>query len=170
MPLFYIGYIDQYAQQIIFTISLLGTASVPEEATRIVTGGGAYAGWRFNTDGTTDRRQGSYALGYDDWATPTGHTPGPQYEIRATRQSGSETVLYAGNLNTWEALSSNIVYELYNNLQNGTTQDIVLKIEIRDTATQTVQDTGYYKISVTSNAGGTTTPPTTSTTLPPSTL
>lgn len=164
-----IGIMDPIRDFVTFTISLLGTASVPEEATRTVSGSTAVAGWRFNTDGTTDRRQGSYTLGYDDWATPTGYTPGTEYEIRATRQSGSETSLSTGNLATWEALSSNIVYELSNNAQDGSTLDIVLKIEIRDTATQTVQDTGYYKISVTSNTGGTTTT-TTATTLPPSTL
>jgi len=161
-----IGIMDRIGNLISFTISLLGTVSVPEEASRTVVGGTAIAGWRFNTDGTTDRRQGAWSTGYDDWATPTGYTPGTQFEIRATRDSGSETALDSGNLDTWEALTSTITYELSNNAQDNSTEDIVLLIEVRDTETQTVQDSGYYKISATSNTGGGTTgTPTTDETL-----
>lgn len=164
MPLINTGWMDRVASGISFVISLLGTVSTPEEATRTVTGGEAIAGWRFNADGTTDRRQGSWATGYDDWATPTGYTPGNDYQIRASKESGTETALSTGNLATWENLSSTITYELSNNAQDNSTIDIVLKIEVRDTSTQTIQDTGYYKISCTSNSGGGTTTTTTTVT------
>ena len=159
MPLLWAGIIDKLGG-IVYVISLLGTEPDPEEATRS-TSSTAVAGWRFNADGTTDRRQGSWSAGYDDWATPTSGTPGNGYEIRATLLSGDTPT--TGNLSTWEALSSTITWELSNSTAS-TTLTCDLKIEIRDTSTQTVQDTGYYRITATKTSGGTTTTVTTITT------
>jgi hypothetical protein len=168
LPLLNIGWID--GGKISFTVSLLGTSGSPETASRETTGT-ATAGWRFNADGTTNRRQGTWGGNYDDWALPNSPEPGSTFEIRATRQSGTETSLDVGNLLTWESLSTTITYELSNGKEDNSTEDIVLKIEVRDAATQTIQDTGYYKISVKSNSSGTTTTTTTTgpppTTLPP---
>lgn len=149
------------------TIQLEGTSGSPILATRTATGT-ARAGWRFNGTllnggGTYDRRQGSWAY-YSDWAVPTSPDPSSDYDIRATRQSGSETSLTTGNLNTWENLATTREYSIDNNV-DGTTKDMVIKVEIRDTATQTIQATGYYKIEAIDSGGTTTT-----TTLPPSTL
>jgi len=140
------------SRPIVYVISLLGTLGTPEEATNTDTDARAEAGFRFNTDGTTDIRQGdSYTLSHDDWADPASASPGALYEIRATKSSGSESSLSTGTLNSWQALSSNRTYELLNNFQNNSTMDIVLKIEVRDVATQTIQDTGYYKLEAISN-------------------
>lgn len=160
-----------------YTIQLQGTLGSPILATRTATGT-ARAGWRFNGTllnggGTYDRRQGTWAY-YSDWAVPTSPDPSASYDIRATRQSGSETSLTTGNLNTWENLATTREYSI-DNAVDGTTKDMVIKVEIRDTATQTIRATGYYKIEAIDSGGTTTTttttsPPTTATTLPPSTL
>jgi len=152
MPLINTGWMDRISKQYTYAVTLLGTSGTPEVAAQSVVGGQADAGWRFNAAGTTNRRQGTWGGNYDDWVDTLDPSPGVLYEIRATKQSGSESALDTGNLATWEALSATVTYALSNNLQDGTTEDIVLKIEVRDAATQTIQDTGYYKISVTSSA------------------
>jgi hypothetical protein len=150
----------------IYTVSLDGTLSTPVTARRSANGT-ARAGWRFEgTDpADIDRRQGAYSY-YNDWVSPNTPDPSGDHDIRATRQSGTETTLTVGTLNTWQNLSTNRSYEIHNNV-NGTTKTMLLKIEIRDTATQTLQDTGYYYIKAIDTGGGTTT---TTTTVPPTTL
>jgi len=154
MALFLAGWIDGFKQ--VFPISLLGTSESPEEAERTTTGT-ATAGWKFKTDGTTDQREGAWNTDYDDWHDPPTGNPGNSYEIRATKESGTESSLGTGSLATWEALSSDISYILSNSDEDSSTIDIVLKIEIRDAQEQVVRGTGYYKISCTSQSGGGTT-------------
>jgi len=163
MPLINIGYID--GLKLPHQISLLGTEGTPVVATRTVTGGTAVAGWRFLQDGTTDKRQGSWSVGFDDWYDGSNSTPGDSYEIRATRLSGSETTLATGNLGTWEVLDSTRTYELSNSNEDNSTMTIALKIEIRDVSENVVRDTGYYDISAKSNAASGTTTVTTVTTV-----
>lgn len=154
MPLINSGWLDRVAVQISYVISLLGTVSTPETATDVVAGGTAYAGWRFNADGTTDIRQNTWTTGYDDWATPQTPPPAATFDIRATKQSGTKAALDTGNLNTWESLSGTITYDINNAAQDDSTEDIVIKVEIRKADSQEVQDTGYYKMAATSQSTG----------------
>ena len=131
-----------------------------QNATRTVTDpANANAGWRFGLDGEVDRRRGSWSLGHHDWCTPTGGTPGDDFEIRCTKNSGTNPT--GSGLGTWLALSSDRNWQLAQTVVGSKTCN--LTIEIRDAATQTVQDSQTYTITATVNSGGTTTTTTTTT-------
>jgi hypothetical protein len=90
-----------------FTVDLPATTQ-PATSTKI-TPLDAWCGWRFNVDGTVDRMNSSTASNtgwaYNhDWGTPTGGSPGDDYEIKATLNSG--TIDAGDSTGSWLALST----------------------------------------------------------------
>lgn len=64
------------------------------------------AGWRFNIDGTVDKRvQGVYTFDHR-WFSPSGGTPGNSYWIKFHKNSGTDPNLVNPGLDVWLALSS----------------------------------------------------------------
>lgn len=125
-----------------FTVDLpAGTQSASKTSTSPIT---ASAGWRFNRDATVDRLQSSWAF-LHQWGTPSGGTDGDDYEVRFTKNSG--TTPSGSSLNTWLALSATRSVTLSRSSIGSSTCN--LTVEIRDVATQTVQDSGTYTITAT---------------------
>ena len=154
-----VALINAYAYYVVpaFAVDL---PSSTQSASRTVTDpANANAGWQFNVDGTVDRRQGSWSYNHD-WGTPTGGTPGTDYEIKCAVNSG--TTPSGDSVATWLALTSARTWTLSQTTVGSKTCN--LTIEIRDAATQTVQDSQTYTVTATVNAGGTTTTTATTTT------
>ncbi len=82
------------------------------------------------TDGSTS---------YTSWVTPQSETNAALYEVRATKVSGDAFQPTGSALGTWLPLTSDRGWDL--NLTGVGRFDCVLTIEIRDAATQTIQDT-----------------------------
>lgn len=78
------------------------------------------------------------------WTTAPQAGIGASYQIRATLNSGPTPT--AGNLNTWTDLTTDQTWTLTDVIAAGPTE---LLIEIRDTATGTVQDSGTYTLQLT---------------------
>lgn len=108
----------------------------------------ATAGWRFNRDGTIDRQTFTWAY-RNDWGTPTGGTDGDDYEIKVALNSG--TTPTGLTMGVWYALTGSRVFYLTRSPVGNTSCN--LTVSIRDAATQTVQDTQTYTISVTVDSG-----------------
>ncbi len=132
-------------------VTLSGTLGSPNLATRTITGT-ARAGWRFEADKETYRRQGTWTNFNENWLDGAGAVA--DYEIRATKESGDDPD--SGGLDIWLSLAGNRAWEIANSA-NGTMKECVLKIEIRDANTLTIRDTGYYKIYAEDSGGGGTT-------------
>ncbi len=122
-----------------FAVDLPATT---QNAIRAKINGTAGAGWRFNPDGTVDRDMNGWTSGVHNWGTPTGGTPGSDYQIKATLNSGTSPDGDA--VGSWLALSSARTWTHTRNADG--IDECTLTIEIRDTATSTVQDTGTYYI------------------------
>lgn len=111
------------------------------------------AGVRFTTDGTAQERNGLSPYSYVDvqagqWAsTEPSSGVGDDYEVRLTVNSGSNPSS-GPSVSTWLALSTQRQWDL-----EATGTDTSLSgnwtIEIRDTATSTVQDSATFAISST---------------------
>lgn len=104
-------------------------------------GNTATAGFNFYSNGTYDEFQGGAG---PDWITPSGSGVGSDYEIRCTKNSGTDPS--GSSLNSWLALSSTRQWYLQRTSFGTTTCN--LTIQIRDSLTQTVQDSGTYIITV----------------------
>lgn len=129
------------------TVGLPGST---QSASRSVTDpSNANAGWRFNADGTVDRRQGSWSYNHD-WCDPTGGTPGDDFEIRCTVDSGSTPT--GSSTGSWLSLASTCSWSLSQTSVGSKTAS--LTIEIRDVATETLQDSQTYAISAEVSSGG----------------
>lgn len=106
---------------------------------------------RYNTDGsvTVDKGNvGSYTnIG---WASPTSTGIGSDYEIKATKTSGNSFSTPTGpTLGTWHSLSSSRQWTLSVGPNNyPEIKDCTLSIQIRDSATSTVQDTATITMYV----------------------
>lgn len=125
-----------------FTVDL--PASTQAASHTVNSPGSAAAGWRFERPATVDRLQ-SFWSSHHYWGAPTGGSDGDDYEIKATKNSGSTPTGAA--INTWLALSTTRSWQV-NRSSLGTTS-CNLTIEIRDAATQTVQDSQTYTMSAT---------------------
>jgi len=102
--------------------------------------GTATAGFSFKSNGDIENLGLS---GTDStWINKTGL--GSSYEVKAILSSGDGPSGPA--FNVWHILSSTRTWTLSNN--SGGTNDCVLSVSIRDTATDTVQDTANFTISV----------------------
>jgi len=99
---------------------------------------------RLNTDGTITKDDGNLANYTDtEWVSPTSTGIGSSYEVRATMTSGVTPV---GTFNSWIALSTNRTWSLSRSNLGTTTSAFTL--EIRDTATDTVQDSASISFNV----------------------
>jgi hypothetical protein len=96
-------------------------------------------------DGTISYVKQTGSFTDTEWATPTSSGIGSSYEARATLVLGFTP--QGAAMNTWLALSSPRTWFL-NQITNGS-KSSTFDIEIRDTATQTIQDTGRISMLVT---------------------
>ena len=84
----------------------------------------------------------------DWWSAAPDVGVGADYEIRATLLSG--TTPTSGTLGTWLSLSSNRSWSMVRSTDG--TSSCSLTIEIRDTATSTVQGTATWSLSATKSS------------------
>lgn len=69
----------------------------------------ATAGWRFNSDGTVDRRtEAGWTLAVHSWYSPTQAAIGASYQMRASVLSGStpDTGVYG----SWQVMSGSLTF------------------------------------------------------------
>jgi hypothetical protein len=76
---------------------------------------------------------------YSSWVTPQSETNAALYEVRAIKVSGDAFQPTGSALNTWLPLTSDRGWDLQ--LTGIGRFDCVLTVQIRDAATQTIQDT-----------------------------
>lgn len=119
--------------------SISDTGSNPNDGT---------AGLRVNRDGTIDRyRQNLSGYSYlNDWADPAAADVGDDYEVRLTVNSGASPT-HGNTTGTWLALSAARYWWLNRSTLGTSTAEWL--IEIRDVATQTLQDSDTFSISAT---------------------
>jgi len=99
---------------------------------------------RLNSNGTISKDDGSLGNYTDtEWVSPTSTGIGSSYEVRATMTSG---VTPSGTFNSWIALSTNRTWTLSRSNLGTTTSSFTL--QIRDTATDTVQDSASFSFTV----------------------
>ena len=99
---------------------------------------------RLNSNGTISKDDGSLGNYTDtEWVSPTSTGIGSSYEVRATMTSG---VTPSGTFNSWIALSTNRTWTLSRSNLGTTTSSFTL--QIRDTATDTVQDSASISFNV----------------------
>lgn len=106
--------------------------------------------WRWNNNGTVDTGIGIVGITWTyshDWAVTPAAGIGDDYEIRVTLDSGDTPGSGNITLSTWEALTSNQSIGLQNP-DAATTKSCTLTVEIRDAATQTIQDTQVYTLEM----------------------
>lgn len=85
------------------------------------------------------------------WFDPTSTGIGDLYEIYVSVSSG---VTPSGTLNTWLALSSNRTWSVTDAINDGSSRSSTLAVQIRDAATQTVQDTATVTLTANYFSGG----------------
>lgn len=69
----------------------------------------ATAGWRFNSDGTVDRRTDiGWTLGIHLWHSPVQAGVGNGYQLRATVTGGSEPNV--GTYDTWLSMAASLTF------------------------------------------------------------
>ena len=85
------------------------------------------------------------------WFDPTSTGVGDNYEIYVSVTSG---VTPTGTLNTWLALSSNRTWSVTDTISDGTARSTTLAVQIRDVATETVQDTATVTLTANYFGGG----------------
>lgn len=119
-----------------YIVDISGTHDAADEDASSAT-----AGWSFSTDGTVDILEGSSIYDHD-WATPAGSPHiGFYYEIRATKNSGSDPDGSA--VGSW--LSTFVQWTVS---QTGVGVTLCsLNIEIRDANSQVVLSSGTYTMS-----------------------
>lgn len=108
----------------------------------------AWAGWRIERDGDVGRLRSTSGSPYSDvanWADPVTADVGDAYEVRLTVNSGISPSGQA--VNSWLALTSDRSWYLVQTFEGSKSNNCT--IQIRDAATQTVQDSGTYTMSVT---------------------
>lgn len=103
----------------------------------------------FNTDGTITVSGTDASPTSGTWATG-GTVTGGDYEIRATLSSGSTPT--GPSMGTWNALSTIRTWSMA--VSGSSSDGCTLAITLRDTATQTTQDTCTVNITVDSTGGG----------------
>lgn len=108
----------------------------------------ALAGYNLTSTGTVQTIELFTVNDVEDWVTPTS-AAGAAYQVRATVSSG-DTPNSGSALNTWLTLGSDQVWYQSNNVP-GTVRNGTLLIEIRDTATSTVQDSATVTLTATYN-------------------
>lgn len=97
-----------------------------------------------NTNGSISKDDGNLSTYTDtEWATPTSTGIGSSYEVKATMTSGTTP---SGTFNSWLALSTARTWSLSRSFLGTTTSGFTL--EIRDTATSTVQDSATISFQV----------------------
>jgi len=110
----------------------------------------AAAGWRCLTNGTVAARQGggpgSYVYNHD-WGTPTGGTPGNDYDVMATLNSGTNP----GSTGTWLALTINRTWSLSQTSIGSKTCN--LTISIRPAGGGATINSQTYTITATVDSG-----------------
>lgn len=81
-----------------------GTATADEPGNAPAT-----AGWRFNSDGTVDRRNDTgWTLAVHNWYSPTQAAIGAGYQMRATVLSG--TTPDTGVYGSWQVMSGSLTF------------------------------------------------------------
>jgi len=102
----------------------------------------ATAGWRFQTDGTVDKRtQAAYAADHD-WFKPSGGVPGNSYWIKSV-STGEPTVGSANN--TVLALSSDQEWRIVTNIIEAISSSLAITI-YSDSGGTVVVSTGTYTL------------------------
>ena len=109
------------------------------DTTSAATNGGI-AGFVFSSTGSFYKYLFDVPIEMNYWLSPI--VDMDDYEIRATKQSGDDPDV--GSLSTWENLGTTRQWLF----TAGTTQTCVLRIEIRWTGNNVVQDTADYTMSV----------------------
>lgn len=120
----------------------------------------AYAGWRFNTDGTIDKMNSQTTATFNltnnqQWFQPTGTAPATYY-IRATVASGtgptygrSSSNPTVGTIGSWEALSTERSWYSSRTLDSSGGSYSKLTIEIAsDSGGTNIVTTGTFDIEV----------------------
>lgn len=119
------------------SVSLSGSAVSPNLASQIND-----AGWRFNSDGTVDRRRNGTYSQYNsstEWIIP--NSPSGTYHIRFTLSSGDAADV--GTIGSWIDLSTSPQF-----YWNGAEDDGTMRVEISNDASPIGSDivaTGYYR-------------------------
>jgi hypothetical protein len=85
------------------------------------------------------------------WFDPNSTGIGDLYEIYVSVSSG---VTPSGTLNTWLALSSNRTWSVTDAIDDPSSRSSTLAVQIRDAATQTVQDTATVTLTANYFGGG----------------
>jgi len=118
-------------------------------ASDLAFGGQSVASLTIESDGEVSGT-GNLAVSVTDWwsAAPEAGL-GDDYEVKATVSSGSNPS--TGTVGSWQALSSNRAWSL-RQVTNGSSSSSLL-IQIRDTATQTIQDSATWTLSVQLSSG-----------------
>lgn len=104
------------------------------------------AGWRFNVDGTVDKRvQGAYTFSHN-WFQPSGGTPGNSYWIKFHKNSGTDPNLVNPGLDLWLALSSAREWSLQRAPTGALSYNATISIS-SDSSGSPVLSTGTYTAS-----------------------
>ena len=111
--------------------------------------GTATAGWRFNSDGTVDRRNDlGWTLAYHYWYSPPTPGIGASYYLRATQLTGLG--IDFGVFGTWQLMTGSLVYQ--DSVTGGGSNLSKLLIEISTDGTDagivTDSDPNDYNIDV----------------------
>lgn len=110
-------------------------------------GGGAYAGVRFNLDGTIDKREGGTYSQIDtatDWVRPESVYAGT-YHLRWTQTSGSVGVSpFAAGV--WTAMSGG-PHEWYEVEVGGSIDSCSITIDVSDDGGTTTLDSGLFQLT-----------------------
>lgn len=102
---------------------------------------------QYNSDGSVATSPSSSST----WFSPTASGTGDDYEIYVSVSSGSTP---SGTLNTWLALSSARQWSVTDTNDGPSSVTTTLSVQVRDVATETVQDTATVTLTANYNSFG----------------
>jgi hypothetical protein len=105
----------------------------------------AIAGWRFNNNGTVDKRAQAVFTTNHNWFSPPGGTPGASYWARLTVNSG--TGPSGSAIGAWIAISTAPQWTLSRSTTGTTTGSYTIQIA-SDAAGANIVASGAYSITV----------------------
>jgi hypothetical protein len=105
----------------------------------------ATAGWRFNNNGTVDRRAQATFTTVHNWFNPPGGTPGASYWARLTVNSG--TGPSGSPIGSWVAISTAPQWTLSRSTSGTTSGSYTIQIAA-DAGGANIVASGAYSISV----------------------
>lgn len=115
----------------------------------------AYAGFRFLRSGSVQRVQAATLSwgSFEDWIAPKNATVGDDYELRLTLNSGTFPAGGGLSAGTWYSLDQ--TRSFYHSRTSPGTLAYNITAEVRDVATETIQDSATYTATATVDVGGT---------------